>query len=114
MKQVGDTEGSMVSQGKIKSKGESQVEPVGREISFDTPDEELMSGPINPSEDDDLARDENLEEVEEGETQVDLVGREVSFDTPDEELMSGSINPSEDDDLAREETLDEVENEDNQ
>jgi hypothetical protein len=45
------------------------MELVGREISFDTPDEELMSGPINPNEDDDLARDESLSEVENEENQ---------------------------------------------
>ena len=68
-----------------------------------------MSGPTNPNENNDLFREEILEEVEKGEAQVEIVGREVSFNPPDAELMSGTLLPNEDNDLLREELLEEVE-----
>ena len=109
MKQIGDVEDGRASQGRIKSKGETQLKLIGREVAFNPPDEELMSGPINPSEDNDLLREGILDEVEKGETQVKPIGREVAFNPPDEELMSGPLQPNEDNDLLREGILDEVE-----
>jgi hypothetical protein len=113
MTQTGDEDG-LASQGNTKSIGETQMEQIIHEVSFNPPDEELTSGSIQPNEDNDLIQGENLDEVEQGETEVELVGREVSFDAPDAELMSGPINPNEYDDLLWEKNQSEVENEENQ
>ncbi|MGA3169153.1 MAG: hypothetical protein ABSF14_23905 [Terriglobia bacterium] len=109
MKQIGNIEDGLASQARIKSKGETQLKQIGRVVAFNHPDAELTSGPINPNEDNDLLREEILDEVEKGETQLKQIGRAVAFNPPDAELMSGPLQPHEDNDLVREEILDEVE-----